>query len=72
MMLGCFSRVVGSVLSVPMRYVRVMAGLLVIPAFVMLRSFTMVFRRVLVMFGRLVVVFRTFVCRHLWLPAFQE
>jgi hypothetical protein len=65
MMLGRFSRVMERMLGMPVRYVGVMASLFVTPAFVMLRSFTMVFRRVLVMFGRLVVVFRTFVCRHL-------
>jgi hypothetical protein len=62
MMLGSFSRVVGSVLSVPMCYVGMVAGLLVISTLVMLGSFTMVFRCVLVMFGRLFVVICAFVC----------
>ena len=62
MMLGRFSRVVGSVLSVPMRYVGVVTGLLVISTLVMFGRFTMVFRCVLVMFSRLVVVICAFVC----------
>jgi hypothetical protein len=62
MMFGRFSRVVGSVLSVPVRYVSVVTGLLVISALVVLGSFTMVFRRVLVMFSRLVMVLCSFVC----------
>jgi hypothetical protein len=70
MMFGCFSRVMGRMLGMPVRYMGVMPSLLVIPAFVMLGSFTMVSRGVLVMFGRLVVVFRTFVCRHL-VPPFK-
>jgi hypothetical protein len=57
MMLGRFGRVVGSVLGVPMRYVSVVTGLLVIPALMMLGSFTMVFRCVL----------RTFVCHFVYL-----
>jgi hypothetical protein len=61
MMLGRFSRVVGSVLSVPMRYVGVVTGLLVISTLVVLGSFTMVFRCMLVMFSRLVVVICAFV-----------
>jgi hypothetical protein len=61
MMLGRFSRVVGSVLSVPMRYLGVVAGLLVISTLVVLGSFTMVSRCVLVMFCRLVVVICAFV-----------
>lgn len=64
MMLGRFGSVMGRMQGVPVRDVSVMAGLLVISPFVMLGSFTMVFRRVLMMFGRLVVVFRTFVFRH--------
>ena len=56
MMLGRFSRVMGSVLSVPMRHVSVMTGLLVISTLVVLGSFTMVFRCVLVVFRRRKVV----------------
>jgi hypothetical protein len=61
MMLGRFSRVMGSVLSVPMRHVSVMTGLLVISTLVVLGSFTMVFRCVLVMFSRLVMMPCSFV-----------
>jgi uncharacterized membrane protein len=72
MMLGRFSRVVRRVLGMAVRYVSVMASLFMIPSFVMLGSLTMVFRRVLVMFGRLVVVVRTFVCRHLCFSPFKS
>jgi len=47
-----------------MRDVGVMASLFVISTLVMLGSFMMVFRRVLVMFSRFAVVIRAFVCRH--------
>jgi len=67
-MLGRFSRVVQCMLGMAVRYVSVMASLLVIRAFVVLGSFTMAFRCVLVMFSRLVVVLCTFVCRHLCFP----
>jgi len=66
MMLGSLSSVVSRMLSVPMRYVGVMASLLVIPGFVMLASFKMVFRRVLVMFSRLAMVICAFVFGHFW------
>jgi hypothetical protein len=66
MMLGRFGGVVGSVLSVPVRYMSVVTGLLVIPALMMLGSFTMVFRCVLVMFSRLVMMLCTFVCHFIY------
>ena len=56
MMLSGLCRVMGSVLSVSMRYVGMMAGFLVISTFVVLGSFTMVFRCVLVVFRRRKVV----------------
>jgi hypothetical protein len=71
MMLARFSRVVGRIVSMPVRDVSVMPSLFVIPAFVVLGRFTMVFRRMLVMFRRLIVVLRAFVYRHLCLSAFQ-
>jgi hypothetical protein len=67
MMLGRFGRVVGSVLSVPMRYVSVVTCLLVISTLVVLGSFTMVFRCVLMVFSRLVMMLRTFVCHFVYL-----
>jgi hypothetical protein len=67
MMLGSFSRVMGSVLSVAMRYVSVVTRLLMIPTLMMLGSFTMVFRCVLVMFSRLVMMLCTFVCHFVYL-----
>ena len=72
MMHGCLSPVMDSMLRVPVRYVGVMTSLFVICSLVMLGSFTMVFCCVFVMFRCLVVVFRTFVCRHFCLSAFQE
>jgi hypothetical protein len=62
MMLGGFGGVVVRMFRVSMRNVGVMASLLVIPGFVMLGRFTMMFSRVLVMLGCLVVVLSTFVC----------
>ena len=67
MVLGGFSRVMIRMLIMPMRHVSVMAGLLVVAAFVMLGSFFMVFRCVLVMFRRFSVVICAFV-GHLGLP----
>jgi hypothetical protein len=71
MMLGGFVRMVGRMLRMAVGYVSVMTGLLMIPGFMMLGSFAVVFRRVVVMFGRLMVMLCTFVCRHLWNPPFQ-
>jgi hypothetical protein len=61
MMLRRFSCVVGRIHGVPMRYVSVMAGFLVVPTFVVLRGFTMVFGCVLMVLRRLVVVLYGFV-----------
>jgi hypothetical protein len=47
MMFSGFSRVMASVLSVPMCYMGVMAGFLVVSTFVVLGGFTMVLRCVL-------------------------
>ena len=62
MKLGRFTRVVGRVKSMPMRNLGMVASLLVIPRFVMLRGFTMVFRGLLVLLGCFVVVLGAFVC----------
>jgi hypothetical protein len=60
--LGRFNRVMRGVVTVPARNVGVMTGLLVISAFVLRGSFTMVSCRVLVMFSRLSVV----LCACMW------
>ena len=67
MVLGGLSRVVAGVFRVPMRYVGMMTGFLVITTFVVRGSFTMVFRGVLVVFRRSEVVLCAFVC-HFLLP----
>jgi len=67
MMLGGLCRVMGSVLSVSMRYVGIMAGFLVISTFVVLGSFTVVFRCVLVVFRRREVVLCAFMCHFSYL-----
>ena len=67
MVLGGLSRVVAGVLSVPMRYVGMMAGFLVISTFVLFGSFTMVFRCVLVVFRRREVVLCAFMCHFPYL-----
>lgn len=59
-MLSRFTRMMSSVLTVPMRDLGMMCRLLVISAFLMFRSLTMVFRRVLVMFRRFTVVLCAF------------
>jgi hypothetical protein len=67
MMLRRFSGVVASVLRVTMRYVSVVTGLLVISTLMMLGSFTMVLRCVIVMFGCLVMMLCTLVCHFIYL-----
>jgi hypothetical protein len=62
MMLGGFSRVMRRVLGMPMGNMGMMASLLVIPGFVVLAGFTMMFRGVLVMLGRFLVVLDAFMC----------
>ena len=71
MMLCRFSSVMSRMLSVPMRDVGVMPALLVIPTLVMLGSFKVVFRGVLVVISRFAVVVRTFMCHHS-VSTFQE
>ena len=60
MMPGRFRCVMCGLQSVPMSYMSVMAGFLVISILVVRGSFPMVFRRVLVMFCRLGMVFCAF------------
>ncbi len=63
MMLGMAGMTVGAV--------GVMRGLFVIAGFMMLGSFTVVLRRVLVMFGGLVMVLDACVVTHVALPVRQ-
>lgn len=68
MMFSRFSRVMCSVLTVPMCDVRVMGRFLVISAFVMLGGLAMMFGRVFVMFCGVSVV----LCAFVWhLVTFQ-
>jgi hypothetical protein len=62
MKLGGLSRVMLSLFSVPIRYVGVMTGFLVVSTFVVLGRFTVVFRRVLVVFRGCEVVLCAFMC----------
>jgi hypothetical protein len=56
MMFGRFGRMVGRFHGVTMRDMRMMTGLFVVAAFVVLRGFAMVFRGVLVVICRLMMV----------------
>lgn len=67
MKLGCFRRVVGCVVQVTLRRVRVVSCCLMVAGFVMLRRFHMMLGGLFVVMRRFVMVFRCFL-RHICSP----
>jgi hypothetical protein len=68
-MFGRFLRVMGRMNVVTLRYMRMMSGLFVVAALVVLRSLLVMFRRVLMMLRRLAVVLRSYMISHVIVPS---